>query len=90
MGFKVRCNAEPFLFLFSAVRSWHTHYSSGFMVWLTAGSVINVCGKQKRWTLKQYHLENETETSVTTLKVAPAGIAEVILAEKPCLALSYR
>ena len=90
MGFIVRCNAEPFLFLFSAVRSWHTHCSSGFMVWLTAGSVINVCGKQKRWTLKQYDLESDTETSVTALQGAPTGVAEVILAEKPCLALSYR
>ena len=65
MGFIDRCNAEPFLFLFSAVRSWHTHYSGGFMVWLTAGWFINVCGKQKQWTLKQYDLESETETSVT-------------------------
>ena len=59
------------------------------MVWLTAGSVINVCGKQKQWTLKQYDLESETETSVTNLEAAPTGVAEVILAEKPCLALSY-
>ena len=76
-------------YFISAVRSWHTHYSSGFMVWLTAGSVINVCGKQKRWILKQYDLESETETSVTALEVAPTGVAEVILAEKPCVALSY-
>ena len=60
------------------------------MVWLTAGTVINVCGKEPQWTLKQYDPESDTETSVTTLEVAPSGIAEVILAEKSCLALSFR
>ena len=59
------------------------------MAWLMAGSVINVCGKQQQWTLKQYDLERDSETSVTALEMAPTGVAEVILSEKPCLALSY-
>ena len=57
---------------------------------LTAGKVVNLCGKEEQWTVKQYDTEKFTEIGSTSLDVSPTGVVEVIAAGKPCLALSYR
>ena len=67
------------------------HSRISFFTTLADNSVV-ICGKEddfELWKLTKYSLQNFTKLHSTFLEKRPYGMAEITLAKKQCVAVSY-
>ena len=76
--------------LIAVTQTIHTQYSSILCISLSSCNRVVVCGvEDDTWRLTEYSLQYGGEFQGVELEEKPEGIAEVTLADKQCIAVSY-